>query len=255
MDREIVIVVPTEARAYDVVKVLNRLDDEGSIELYTVAVIVKSDSGKLTVKTSETPHLKAPAGTALGLSTGALIGLLGGPAGAAVGAAMGAAAGLVGDVAYSGFAGDFVRDVVSNLKPGSCAVCASVAEDWPVPVDTAVAPFGAVVLRETTDDIVLAQMGAEAKALDEEAAHAEDAIQKAGEDAKKALIAKRDELRAKQTARRERLRARAKQLEASWNARMASIDASIAASKAEAKARHEQHKAKLSRFAASQKKA
>jgi hypothetical protein len=33
MDKEIVIVVPTEAAAYEVVKSLKALDDEGSIEL------------------------------------------------------------------------------------------------------------------------------------------------------------------------------------------------------------------------------
>ncbi len=41
MDKEIVIVVPTEDAAYRVVQALGALDDEGSIELYASAVVTK----------------------------------------------------------------------------------------------------------------------------------------------------------------------------------------------------------------------
>ena len=50
MDKELVILVPTEAAAYEVVRSLKGLDDQGSIELYSSTVVMKTASGSLTVK-------------------------------------------------------------------------------------------------------------------------------------------------------------------------------------------------------------
>src|SRR5262249_19699493 len=153
----------------------------------------------------ETRDIPAPVGTALGLSTGALIGLLAGPAGAVVGAALGGVAGAGADLTYSGFAGGVVHGVLTRPKPGGYAVWASLWEDWSEPVDLAVAPLGAVVLRQTTDDLVVAQIRADTQSLKEEQAHLEAEIARAVGDAKAKLEAKRDALRAKQTAQRDRL--------------------------------------------------
>lgn len=251
MDKELVVIVPNETAAYEVVRSLKALDDEGSVELYASTVVVKSASGVTTIQ--DTRHLHAPWATILGMSTGALVGLLGGPVGMAIGAAVGGAAGLGGDLAYSGFAGDFVRDVSARLAPGGYAVVASVWEDWTVPVDTALAPLGAVVLRQATDDVVIAQVRSEMQALKEEQQHLEGEIAKAAGDAKAKLEARRAELRAKQTAEREKLHARANKLEESWRAKLESIKQKTAAAKSEAKTRHEQHLEKLSHFAALQK--
>ncbi len=251
MDREIVIVVPSEKAAYEVISTLKKLDDEGSIELYSSSVITKSKSGFELIEDSR--HVHAPLGTALGMSTGALIGLLGGPAGVAIGVAIGGAAGLGGDLAYSGFAGDFVHDVSARLPEGGYAVVASVWEDWTVPVDVAMAPYGGVVFRQATDDVVIAQIRADMQALKDEEAHVDAEIARAAGDAKAKLVAKKNELQAKQTAQREKMRARANKLEDSWHARIESIKEKNKAAKAEAKHRHEQHAEKLSRFAALQK--
>jgi len=254
MNKEMVIVVPTEAAAYEVVKALKGLDLEGSIELYSFTVVTKGGNGG-GVSIKDTEHLHAPWGTLLGLSTGALIGLIGGPVGAAVGAAIGGAAGLGGDLAYSGFAGDFVYNVTERLEPGSHAVCASIWEDWTAPIDIAVAPFGAVVLRQATDDLVFAQIQSDMRALNDELDHIDAEIARATGDAKKKLETKREELRAKQTAQREKLKARAKKLEDTWDAELASIDEKARKAQAAAKARHEQHTQKLARFSAAQKQA
>ena len=251
MDKEIVIVVPTETAAYEVVKALRALDDEGSIELYSSSVIEKRNDGVVGVKDSR--DLRGPWGTALGFSTGALIGLLAGPVGLAVGAAVGGAAGLGGDIAYSGFQGDFVHDASSRLDAGSYAVCASIWEDWTEPLDAAVSPFSGTILRQTTQDVAVAQVRAEMQALKEEKAHLEAEIGRAKGDAKAKLVAKRDELAAKQKAQRERLEKRARDLQASWDAKIASVKEKAQSAKAEAKARHEQHVDKLGRFAALQK--
>jgi len=253
MDKELVIVVPNEAAAYQVMKALKGLDDEGAIEVYSATVVVKADSGTISVKDDE--HFRGPWGTFLGLSTGALIGLLAGPVGAAVGAAVGGAAGLGGDLAYSGFAGDFVQNVSAGLKPGAHAVVASVWEDWTVPVDVAVAPFAGVVSRQSTDDVIVAQIRADWQGLKEEQEHIDAEIARATGAAKAKLEAQRNELRAKQAAQKERLHKRAVKLQESWDAKIASIEAKAASAKAEAKSRHQRHVEKLSRFAATQKSA
>src|SRR5262249_31908788 len=150
MDKELVIIVANEKHAYDVVKALQALDDEGSIELYSSTVVGKGADGLLTTKDQRGTDI--PWAGALGLATGALIGLLAGPAGAAIGGAVGGTVGLGSDIVYAGFSGDFVYDVASRLQPGTYAVVASVWEDWTVPVDAAVAPYSATVLRQATED-------------------------------------------------------------------------------------------------------
>lgn len=251
MDKEIVIIVNNENAAYSALKALKALDDEGSIELYASSVIAKDANGVATVK--DTRQVHGPWGTALGLSTGALIGLIAGPVGVAIGAAIGGAAGLGGDLAYSGFAGEFVQGVSARLAPGKCAVCASIWEDWTVPVDAAVTSVGGEILRQSTEDVVIAQIRAEMQALKEEQAQHEAEIARASAEVKTKLEAKREEIRAKHTARRERLQKRAQELQAAWTAKIASIEAKVSSANAEAKARHEQHMEKLGRFAELQK--
>ncbi len=245
MDKELVVIVPNEEAAYQVVRTLKALDDEGSIELYLANVITKTATGVKRIE--ESRHIHPPLTAALGATTGALIGFLGGPVGAAIGAAIGGAVGLGGDLAYTGIASDFVYDVAKRLPQGGCAVIASVWEDWTVPVDVAMAPYGGGVLRQTTDDVVIAQIRADMQTLKDEEAHVEAEIAKASGEAKAKLVAQRDALRAKQTAQRERLRARASKLEAEWNARIDSIKAKTAVAKADAKQRHELHVQKLAR--------
>src|SRR5262245_61952840 len=105
MDRDLVVVVPTESAAYDALRALRKLDDEGSIELYAEAVITKQQDGEVKLQAKRDAMLGL--GTLLGASTGALVGLLAGPAGAAAatGVAVGGGAGIASDIAYSGFSG------------------------------------------------------------------------------------------------------------------------------------------------------
>jgi uncharacterized membrane protein len=251
MDKEIVIVVPTEVAAYEVVRALGALDAEGSIELYTSTVVEKRADGTVDVK--EDRNDRPAWGTAIGLTLGALVGLLAGPVGAAVGASIGGAAGLGSELAYSGIAGDFVRDVGQRLEPGRYAVCASVWEDWTAPVDLVASSSGGMVFRQATDDVAIAQIRAEMQSLREDEAQLAAEIAVARDADKARLEAKRDELQAKQRAQRERLKERAKKLQATWEAKTASIQQKTAAAKAEAKARHQAHMDKLAQFAALQR--
>jgi uncharacterized membrane protein len=245
VDKELVIVVPSEAAAHEVVMALEELDDEGLIELYSSTVVVKEASGILTVKHSR--DLPGPWASLLELSTGALLGLLGGLVGAFAGAED-----LGSELACSGFAVDFVHDIAQSLKPGSYAVCASLWEDWTGPVDDSTEPFGAVAFRQAPDEVAVAQTRTEWQVARGELAHLEAEIARAAVEKKAMLEARRDELHAKQAELRLYLLGRAAKLNEIWGARIASIEAKLATAKAEARSRHEQHAAKLSRFAAAQ---
>jgi len=277
MDKELVIVVPSEGAAYEVVKELYALDVQGSIELYGSTVVTKAPDG--TIRVNEKRDARGPFAIGAGITTGVMLGLLAGPlgavaaaaitgtavagataaAGAAVGATIGGAvggvAGIGGDAAYSGLMGEFVHDVATRLQPGASAVLASVWEDWTVPVDTTMAPYGATIFRQATDDVVAAQIKADWQATKDDLSHVDAELKHAAGEEKAKLEAKREELRLKAAAQRERLEQRARRLEASWDAKIASIEAKAAASKAKAEARHREHAKKLSHFAATQKQA
>ena len=253
MDKEIDIVVSNELNAYEVVKALRALDDQGSIELYASTVVMKSPDGQLSVKDSH--EMRGPWGALLGMSTGALLGLLAGPVGMAAGAAIGAATGVGAELAYTGFAGEFIQAVAAKLKPGSWAVCASLWEDWTVPVDVAIQPYGAIVFRQSTDDVAAAQMKADWQATKDDLAHVEAELAHAAGEEKAKLEAKRDELRKKQAALRKKLQERAQKLQDGYNAQIAAIKAKAERARTNAKARHEHRAEKLARFAAEQKQA
>jgi hypothetical protein len=116
MDRDIVVVVPTEAAAYLALRRLRQLDDDGAIELYAAAVISKDANGRVTVDDKENGRVGW--GTLLGMSTGALIGLLAGPVGAAAGLAIGGGTGLVVDGATPALLETSSRERASNSSRG-----------------------------------------------------------------------------------------------------------------------------------------
>lgn len=91
MDKMLVVVFDSESQAYEGSKALQELQNEGSINLYAKAVIVRDTSGKVEVKQEGD---MGPVGTAVGLLTGGLIGLIGGPIGIAIGASVGMSGGV-----------------------------------------------------------------------------------------------------------------------------------------------------------------
>ncbi|GMV16085.1 MAG: hypothetical protein AMXMBFR56_43090 [Polyangiaceae bacterium] len=270
MDKEILVVVSSEAAAYEVVRAFEALDREGTIELHSFTVTFKADSGTFTAK--EERRLRSPGTVALATSTGALLGLLGGPialaagatagaaaaaaaAGVAVGGTMGGTAAVGGDLTYSEFASELLRPVVASLKPGSYVVAASIYEDSTGPVDAAVAPHGTVVFRQATDDVVVAGIKADWQAMNDALDRIEAEIDRSVGEEKAKLLAKRDELLMEQNAGRAALEARVRLLQESWDHEIANVKAKADAAEARAAARHAEHARKLSRFVATQKRA
>ena len=94
MNKMLVGVFEREAAAFEGLSALKDLHRDGDITLYSSAVIAKDKNGKIEVKQAAD---SGPVGTAVGLLTGSLIGIIGGPAGMAVGASLGSLAGLIFD--------------------------------------------------------------------------------------------------------------------------------------------------------------
>ena len=150
MDRMLVVVFDTEAKAYEGKNVLQMLENEGSIVIYSYAVITKNAGGSTSVRYSDDP---GPLGTLVGTSLGSVIGLLGGPAGVAIGAAVGMLAGGTTDIDNARVGDDFIDDVAKKLTPNKFAVAAEIQEEWTTPVDTRMEAIGGTVFRRALSEV------------------------------------------------------------------------------------------------------
>ena len=179
MNKMLVGVFEREAAAFEGLSALKDLHRDGDITLYSSAVIAKDKNGKIEVKQAAD---SGPVGTAVGLLTGSLIGIIGGPAGMAVGASLGSLAGLIFDVNKSGVDVTFLDDVSKILTVGKVAVLAEIEESWTTPVDTRLHPLGAIVFRRLRGEIVEDQLARESAALEaDQKALEEDLKQAAAE--------------------------------------------------------------------------
>lgn len=195
----------TETAAFEGLSALKDLHRDGDITLYASAVIVKDKTGKMSIKQAAED---GPVGTALGLLTGGLIGILGGPAGMAIGATLGGFTGFLFDLDQSGIGATFLDDVSKTLTPGKAAVLAELDESWTTPVDTRLHERGGIVFRRLRAEVVEDQLvresaafQADMKALeaDLKQAIAEDraAIQKDIEQVKKYIKLNQDQAKAR----------------------------------------------------------
>lgn len=244
MNKMLVAVFDGETAAFEGLSALRELHRAGDITLYGTATLVKDGGGNFAVKQLDEHE---PAGTAVGLLTGGMIGLIGGPVGLPIGAALGGLAGLIFDLDRSGINVAFVDDVAKALLPGKAAVVADVDESWTTPVNARLHNLGAVVFRRLRSEVVEDQLAREAaafqadlKALDEELrqASAEDraAIQKDIDAVKKQLNvlqdqaqARLDEAKAETEAKLAALQAQAKGASDRANARIAKRMAEVKA--------------------------
>ncbi len=170
MDKMIVVVFDSEAKAYEGAKAIQEMQSEGSIGLYAKAVIARDASGKLEVKQEGD---MGPVGTAVGMLTGSLVGIIGGPLGVALGAGAGTVGGMVYDLAHLGVGEDFLDEVVQSLEPGKVAVVVEIEEEWTAPLDTRMEALGGTILRRTRKEVVDDQTKQETAALKAELAELE----------------------------------------------------------------------------------
>jgi len=143
MDKVVAVVFNDEKQAYEGLRAFRDLHKDGSITLYSDAVVTKDESGKLSVREGG----EGPEGTFFGLLTGSLIGILGGPIGLAVGASTGTLIGAAFDLTRAGISGDFLNEVSAYLLPGKAAVITELDEEWQAPIDTRMEALGGHVFR------------------------------------------------------------------------------------------------------------
>jgi uncharacterized membrane protein len=152
---ELVVVTFDEAdKADEAQRILKGLGDQGAIELRNVAVLIKEQDGKTTLR--ETADVDAKHGALFGAVVGGVIGLLGGPAGVVLGAAAGAVTGRVtADKIDRGFSDQYLERIQGALKPGSSALVTLVEGASVGKLAEALTDLnGQLVRQHLTDDIV-----------------------------------------------------------------------------------------------------
>ena len=165
MSKFVVAVFDDEKSAYNGSRALEQLDIEGSVAVYSAAVVSKDSEGTVQVEDAAD---EGPIGTATGMLMGSLIGAFGGPAGLAVGAAAGALGGWMADLYNVGVDGEFLNDVSRVLTPGKYALIAEVAEGWTAPLDTRMEELGGTVFRRWRIDVEDEQIERDIEATNQE---------------------------------------------------------------------------------------
>jgi uncharacterized membrane protein len=242
MSKMLVATFDEESKAFEGSRALTQLHRDGAISVYAAAVIGRDADGKISVKDEID---EGPIGTALGMMTGALIGMWGGPAGVVVGTAAGGMAGWAGDLFNLGVGADFVDDVGAQLEPGKTAVVAEIGENWVTPVDTRMAELGGTVIRRNRLDVEDEQIEREIAATKAELAELKAEYKAASAENKAKLQAKIDATKAKLSAAGDRAKAKADSYKKENEAKLIAVQAQMAEAKAEAKANLEKRSAEL----------
>jgi uncharacterized membrane protein len=156
----LVVVFDDEPKAYEGLNALRELHANGDITLYASAVVNKDKAGQLRI---EQEAEEGPIGTATGLFTGSLLGLLGGPIGLALGAGVGTITGLAFDIDRDDVSIAFIDEVSSAMAKGKTAILAEIDESWTVPLNTRMDPLGGIVFRRLSYEVAEDQLKREAK--------------------------------------------------------------------------------------------
>jgi uncharacterized membrane protein len=217
----LVVVFDEEGKAYEGSRALADLHKEGNVSVYAAAVVSRGVDGKVSVKDDAD---EGPIGTALGMMTGALLGVLAGPEGVILGAAAGGMMGSVGDLINLGVGVDFLDEVSSKLEPGKTAVVAEVSESWVTPVDTRMEALGGTVFRRYRADVEDEQIERDIEATKAEWEDLESEYREANQETKARLQAKMDSTKAKLSAAGDRAKAKIEDVKKEGQAKMDAVE-------------------------------
>lgn len=242
MNKMLVAVFDTEPSAFEGLSALRDLHREGDITLYASAVMVKDSTGKINIKQEADD---GPVGTAVGLLTGSLIGILGGPAGLAVGAWLGGLTGFLVDLDRSGIGTTFLDDVSKALTPGKAAVVVEVEESWTTPVDARVHKLGGTVFRRLRSEVVEDQLVRESAAFEADLNALEDDLKRGAAENRAAIQKDIEQIKKQIKATQEQATARLDQVKAEMDARIKSLQDQAKGANDRAKARIEKRIAEV----------
>jgi uncharacterized membrane protein len=242
VNKMLVAVFDTEHAAFEGLSALRDLHRDGEITLYASAVIVKDKTGKMNFK-QETDS--GPLGTAVGLLTGSLIGILGGPAGLAVGASLGGLTGFLFDLDQSGIGATFLDDVSKSLTPGKAALAVEVEESWTTPVDTRVHKLGGIVFRRLRSEVIEDQLVRESAAFEADLKALDDDLKRGVAEDRAAIQKDIEQVRKQIKVTQDQAKARLDQAKAEMDARFKSLQDQAKGASDRAKARIEKRIAEV----------
>jgi len=236
MNKMLVAIFDREAAAFEALSALKDLHRSGDISLYSSAVAAKDSTGKIELKQAADA---GPVGTAVGLLTGSLMGLLGGPAGMALGASLGGLAGLVFDANKSGVDLTFLDDVSNTLTAGKVAVLAEIDEGWTAPVDARLNKLGGVLFRRLRGEVVEDQIARESAAFEADLKALNDDLTQAAAEDRAAIQKDIERVKTQIKATRDQAKARLDQAKAETDARVKALQEQAKTATGLAKARIE----------------
>jgi len=181
MEKIIHAIFGTEKDAFKAQQKMFELDANGDISLAEYYIISKDENGISDIKSTTGSTLEY---TATGALVGGLFGVLGGPLGLLFGASAGALAGSTGDLIKDDQILSYLEEVKKNLPAGKTVIVAHVFENWEIPVDTSLKPFGAEIYRLDFEEQVNQAVQKTVEALDAKIAVAEKSLDDASEDLK-----------------------------------------------------------------------
>lgn len=242
MDRMLVVTFDSEVKAYEGLKALQELQNEGSLTVYATAVVLRDAAGNVTVKQQDD---QGPIGTAVGMLAGGLMGMIAGPVGLAIGAGAGMYGGALYDLANLGIGADYLTDIEKSLQPGKSAVVAEVWEEWTTPVDTRMGALGGVVIRRARTEVVDQQIEADVEALDADLDELEAEYQQATGEAKAKIQKNIDATKARLQAKQDEIQVRIDASQKEMEAKVKSLQEQAVKESGERKAKREARIAEL----------
>jgi uncharacterized membrane protein len=239
MEKMLVVVVDTEAKAYEAERALKQLDEEGNITVYSEAVIEKSAKGTISQKHHEYEFpVRSVAGTAIGAFIGVLgAGPLGLVGGAAIGAVTGGLAGSLGDFYRAEVGAEFFDEVYTALKPGKYAVVADIDEEWITPLDTQMEALGATVIRTAKQSFEAEQRAKDVAELRTEIDSLKAELAHAHADRKAKLQRQIDKLEARLETQQDQIRKRLDEIKSETDAKVRGLHEKGRKARADMKAR------------------
>jgi uncharacterized membrane protein len=221
-----------ETKTYEGSRALNELDSEGSISIYSKAVITKNPDGTISIKQAGDEF---PVRTLTGTAIGALIGLLGGPVGFGVGVVAGTIVGALADVHRSGVNEGFLGEVSTKLTPGKWAIVSDISEEWMTPVDSRMETLGGTVFRADRKNFEDEQRAREVAALRAQIAQLKTEQAHARADQKAKLQAKIDKSQEKLHAKLQEAKQRSEEQQKEAEAKIQALEKKAAKAKGDAK--------------------
>ncbi len=233
MEKMLVVVFDSEDQVNKGADALKDLDREGTISVYSGAIIKKNQDGTVTaLDAQEEWPVRAVGGTAIG----SLIGLLGGPVGVVLGASTGLLVGAFSDLYRSGVNINFLDDVSGMLTPGKYALLADISEEYIAPLDTKMESIGGEVYRGRKQYIEEDQLQSDINDLDADIDRMEKEMADSRAEHKAKLQAKIQKAKQKRDKKIEQLKQRKAQMEKEHQQKVEALKAKVSNARAERKA-------------------